>query len=137
MIYLNEISPVKPPDIEISILVKSYDKKTVEKCRNINDAKSQIVSKLSNISVFDLTGHSSLSIIPYGIHCPSKSVMVGPGQPKKLIQNIKIRKLVSIRSLYDLFWWFYALSTIRIYTCRRNCSGMIFFFLKHKHIGDE
>ena len=79
LIYLNEIFPMKTSDFEIYILVENYDKKNVEKCQNLNNGKNLIVSNLSNISVLNLIGHSSQSIIPSEIYCPSKSVMVESG----------------------------------------------------------
>ena len=47
-----------------------------------------------------------------------------PGHLYKQIQDKKIRILVFIRSLYDLFEGFYELLTIMQYACRRIFSGL-------------
>ena len=49
---------MKPSELEISLLVKSYDKKiTAENCRNFHVAEKRIASKLSKILIqnFDST----------------------------------------------------------------------------------
>ena len=50
MIDLVEIFPTKSSELEISLSVKSYDKKSFENCSHFYDAVKRIVSKLSKIS---------------------------------------------------------------------------------------
>ena len=45
---------IKPPEFNISVLVKSYDKKTPENYRNCYVAEKRIISKLSKISISNL-----------------------------------------------------------------------------------
>ena len=48
---------MKPSEFQISLSIKSYEKKTVEIFRNYYDAEKRIMSKLSKISIpnFDYT----------------------------------------------------------------------------------
>ena len=43
---MKEIFPMKPSEFEISHSVESYDKKTIEKLQNFNDAEKRTDLKL-------------------------------------------------------------------------------------------
>ena len=42
---------MKPSEFEISLSIKSCDKKVAENCRNLFDARERLIFKLSEISI--------------------------------------------------------------------------------------
>ena len=103
-------------------------KKTAENYRNFNDTEKYINSRLSMFSIpsFDRI-ILRLPYLRYFLrYKPSNCVvMVRSGRVNsEMDTGHKIRKFISIQSLYDHFQGFYAFSTILMYAYRRNFSAL-------------